>query len=297
MITIFAVPRAFEEQIAIIQRNAILSWIKTLLEAEIILFGDDRGVAEIAKELNIRHWPDIKKNEFGTPLVSDIFEKAQNMAKFDTLCYINGDIILLPGFIEAVNVINLPQFLIVGKRWDLKQKEVIDFSKDVWEEKLKEKIKKEGKLHGPTGIDYFVFRRGAFREIPPFALGRTCWDNWFLYSAWQKNIPIIDATKVAMVIHQNHDYSHHQDGKRGIFRGEEAKKNLKLAGGGSKLFTIRDADFVLADSGLKKQKLTIYSLLSFPFRYFEKVNLFFRPFLFPGWLAFILWRKIRIRKI
>ncbi len=260
---------------------------------EIILLGDDEGVYEIAKEFNIKHIQRIKKNEFGTPLISDVFEKAQDISKHDILVYINADIILTGDFTRAVERIKEQSFLMIGQRIDLEINEQIDFKKSDWENILLQKIKKEGKLHGLSGIDYFVFSKGTWDKIPPLALGRTAWDNWFLYKAHSLGIPLIDATRVVTAIHQKHDYPDNFQTKVRAWKGPEANQNIKLAGGFSHLFTIRDVDFVLTQKGLKKPKLTIYRFLSFSFRYFERVNFFTKIFLFPGWLFMVWWRKIR----
>ena len=62
---------------------------------EIILFGDDYGVKEISEELGLKHIPEIKKNEFGKPLLDSLFESAKKYAKNNILCYISCDIVLL----------------------------------------------------------------------------------------------------------------------------------------------------------------------------------------------------------
>ena len=87
MVTIFATTKSFEGKIGLIQRNAILSWKKIIPQAEIILFDNEPGTSLIAKELGLIHTPDIQKNELGTPLVSDIFEKAQKIAKNNIMVY------------------------------------------------------------------------------------------------------------------------------------------------------------------------------------------------------------------
>ena len=74
MLTIFTVPKPFKEHIGVIQRNAIYSWTQ-LPGCEIILFGDDDGVAETAEEFGVKHVSDIEKNEHGTPLLDFVFEK------------------------------------------------------------------------------------------------------------------------------------------------------------------------------------------------------------------------------
>jgi hypothetical protein len=261
---------------------------------EIILFGDEKGVAETAKEFNCRYDPEIAKNEFGTPLINNVFDKAQKISKNEILAYVNADIILMKDFLNAVRMIKMikeKKFLMVGQRIDLDVRELINFDKSDWEKELRERIKKEGKLHGPAGIDYFVFPRYLWENIPPFAVGRTLWDNWFLYKAWISNIPLIDATQVITAIHQNHSYPD-KKWKSGIWKGPESKTNQKLAGGFAHALTLRDVNWVLTSSGLRKPKLTFYRIFSFPFRYYEKLPML-KIFLFPGWLAMIFWRKLQ----
>ena len=53
MITIFTIPKPFKGHINTIQRNAIQSWMQLKPECEIILFGDDYGVSDIAKEFGL----------------------------------------------------------------------------------------------------------------------------------------------------------------------------------------------------------------------------------------------------
>src|SRR5579862_4415619 len=98
MLAIFAVPKPFRGHIATIQRNAIAQWTRLSPRPEILLFGNEEGTAAIAQEFSLRHIPEIKCNQYGTPLVSDLFEKAQTIASHDTLCYVNADIMLLGDF-------------------------------------------------------------------------------------------------------------------------------------------------------------------------------------------------------
>ena len=70
MITIFTIPKPFHEHNGVIQRNAIKSWIQLKPKCEIILFGDDDGVAEAAEKFNVTHIPFIEKNESYTVLIN-----------------------------------------------------------------------------------------------------------------------------------------------------------------------------------------------------------------------------------
>jgi hypothetical protein len=67
MITIFSVPKPFTGHIAIIQENAIKSWMQLDPEIEIILYGDEEGIEEICEKYDLIHVNNIKKNEYGTP--------------------------------------------------------------------------------------------------------------------------------------------------------------------------------------------------------------------------------------
>jgi len=50
MITFFTTPKPFRGHIGVIQRNAIHSWKLVHPEAEVILFGNEEGAAEVARE-------------------------------------------------------------------------------------------------------------------------------------------------------------------------------------------------------------------------------------------------------
>ena len=210
MLTIFAIPKAFQGHFNIIQRNAIKSWLLLKPKCEIILFGNEKGTAKVAAEFKIRHIPEITRNEFGTPLLDGVFTKAQKVANYQKMVYLNADIILMSDFPKAIQSIKEPLFLIIGQRWDIDLKRLLQFNDIDWEEKLRTLVAKHGKLHGASGIDYFVFPRGFYQNIPSFAIGRPIWDNWLIYKARFLNTPVIDATGLITAVHQNHSYSHPQ---------------------------------------------------------------------------------------
>jgi len=274
MLTIFTIPKPFRSNINIIQRNAIKSWTKLSPKCEIILFGDDEGVTETAKEFNVLYIPNIEKTELGTPLLSSAINLAQKLAKNEILLYLNADIILMSDLIPAIQKVKNSNFLISGQRWDVDIIEEIDFDNSDWEDKLREKIKKTGKLHGPTGMDYFVFPRNLPDKIkmPGLVVGRPGWDNWLIYRALSLKIPTIDATKTITIVHQNHDYSHSKYGdlKKRKVMGPETQRNIKLIGGFAKMCTFKDADWILTSEGPKPkpffQRFFIRLSLLYPWR-------------------------------
>ncbi len=158
MLTIFSMPKPFRQHSGIIQRNALTSW--TLLEPkpDIILFGNEEGTAEVCDELGLRHGPEVTRNEFRTPLLDDLFEKAHRLARYDLLCYVNTDIILLSDFARAVErVRSWPRrFLMVGKRWDVNIGELWNFNPG-YEKRLRSLALQSGEQRDAWWIDYFVF--------------------------------------------------------------------------------------------------------------------------------------------
>ena len=116
------------------------------------------------------------------------------MARYDRLCYINCDIMLLPTFGAAVERVaaRFPQFLMVGQRWTLIFSS-LDFGPN-WDQKLEALVAQRGSPAGLLGIDYFAFVRGLFRDIPPLVIGRIWWDHWLIWRARSLKAPVVDAT-------------------------------------------------------------------------------------------------------
>jgi hypothetical protein len=279
MLTLFSCPKAFRGRINIIQRNAVQSWRRLGPGVEVILMGDEEGTAQVANEFGVHHIPGVARNASGTPLISSLFEKAQQHATSERLCYVNADILLMSDFTRAIDrvIVEMPRSLMVGRRWNLDVKEPLDFSTD-WEKSLLTQIARRGKLNYPFAIDYFVFPKGILSEIPPFAVGRPGWDIWILYRAHRLNIPMVDLTTMVSVIHQNHDYSHHPAGWMGAMKGEEAKKNIELSG--DVAYSLLDAQYCLTEKGIRRRITPYYSPFYLYQRFvrFSDSHSFLRPF-------------------
>lgn len=245
MLTIFSIPKPFRGHIGIIQCNAIQSWLKLNPKCEIILYGNEEGISEIAAELGVKHVADVTKNEYGTPLLDFVFEHAQQVAAHGKLCFVNADIILLNDLTSAVKHVPFKKFLIVGQRWDMDINEPLDFDSDNWEGNFRKYVSTNGSLHHPSGSDYFVFPRWSLGKFPPFAVGRPGWDTWVIYRARALRIPIIDATRMVSIVHQNHDYRHVPGGTGKDWGGPEGDRNIDIMGGWDYVFTLRDTNRVL----------------------------------------------------
>jgi hypothetical protein len=266
MITIFTNPRPFAGKFEAIQKNALKSWLKLFPACQIILFEDEKKTScKAAGELGLECVADVKTNEFSTPLLSDVFLKVKSLARHDVMAQVNADIILNQSFVEAVlkvkDIMKGKPFFMTGRRYNFDVEGEVEASKDLFE-----RAKKEGKLHRMSGMDYWVFPKSFPIEPPAFAVGRPAMDSWLIFESRRRKIPVIDATQVVDIIHQNHGYP----AKKNPYFETEKKRNLELAGGLTRVATLRDADWLLTDQGLKRPGILrrIYSSLTlfYPFR-------------------------------
>jgi hypothetical protein len=266
MLTICGVPKPFRGHFDVIQRNAIESWTRLVPKCEVILLGNEEGTARVAADLGVRHLSEIECNEFGTPLLDSAFHEAEKEATHPVLCYVNADIILMSDFLPAVQEARskFDRFLLIGRRWDLDLTERLTFENG-WEGKVRSDVRARGKIRPHAAIDYFVFPKRLWTRILPFAIGRTAWDNWLIYQALKEGVPVIDLTECVQVVHQNHSYFT-PDGLLGVEKGPEGQRNLALAGGYSRAYTIWDAKYKLTRNGIKRRR-SVY------FFYRQLVNL------------------------
>jgi len=257
LLTVFSAPKPFlDPHINTIQRNAIQSWLHLGPQVEVLLVGQEAGLEEAASELGVRLLSDVRRNEAGTPLVSSIFDLARQASDSLLLLYVNADILLLPEIVTAARQVaaQAEKFLLIGQRWDMDITQALDFSPG-WDARLKEDSQQRGRLHLPSGSDYFVFPRQLFQDMPDFAIGRAGWDNWMIYSARQQGWLVVDGTPAITILHQNHDYSH-LPGNKPHYELPESQQNTALAGGSANLYMVLDSDRQLRDGRLRRPAVT-----------------------------------------
>tara|TARA_Y100000588_G_C14072746_1_gene846516 strand:+ start:98 stop:1024 length:927 start_codon:yes stop_codon:yes gene_type:complete len=249
---LFAIPRPFRGHYGIIQRNAIRSWTLLQPAPQIILTGIDEGTAEIAKEFNLRHIPEISYNELGTPRLDSIHLEAEKASEHNLLCIVNADIILFNDFMEAVATMtnHSSPALMVGQRWNLDVQEYIDFGSD-WERDLRLKLIADGQLGPRTGEDYIVYPKGFIQDMPPFLVGRSYADGWLLFEARAKGLQLIEATSAVTAVHQNHDYTHISMAIGGMVDDPQTNHNSILSGGPSRMLIMKDRTHILNADGIK----------------------------------------------
>lgn len=257
MLTIFALPLPFKDKDAFIQRNAIGSWMRLRPQPEILLLGDDDGVAEYAEEHGLRHIPGVAKNELNRYSCDSIFELGQEHASNDLMMYIDADIILTGESMHAIRMVadEYEKFLVVGYRKGVQFSRDIDFDL-TWEHRLHQSVthagkdfrpKQRGGTGGGAGSDYFVFPRGLIKDMPPFTVGKGHWDGWKMWYAKQQGATLIDASEVIYAVHQNHPW-------RKWNTGPAMPANYKLTNGNADTLWTKDADIVLTDAWLDKRR-------------------------------------------
>jgi hypothetical protein len=255
MLTFFTTAKPFRGHIKVIQRNALESWKRVAAEVEIILFGDDVGAAEACRDLGIRHVADVQRNSHGTKYLASMYDQAQELARYDLLCHVNCDILLLDDFVAALKQVARQSagFLMSGRRWDVDIREDLNFEVPDWPAKVRELALRTNRQRPPNWIDYFAFRKGLFyHQIPQFVIGRPGWDNWLIWFARSSGARVVDASSSVYAVHQNHDYAYHPDGEKGVWEGQEAQENYKLLEGHRKFRTLDNATHLLRADGLHR---------------------------------------------
>ena len=180
------------------------------------------GHAGEIQNRSLSNWRDVfwglDSIEFNGPLVP--FDEMVKVVEDDTdanwLMYANADILFDKAQVWRLYdswIGNLPRvldgdFLLTGQRIDIQENG-------------------SRRLHRPSGMDYFVFRRGMFHDLPRTLMGRAYCDNALVSYCLGQNIPVIDASFALMVEHQFHDYDHIAGGRKSVWCGEDALANKR----------------------------------------------------------------------
>lgn len=290
-LAIFTAPKPFSDShISVIQKNAILSWKALESSTEVWLVGNEEGVEQAARDLGVNYIGEVERNSAGTPRIDSIFNRVREVSSARDLCYVNSDILFFPDLMDTLKIVNQStrRFLLVGQRWDMDIKEPL-MIKPGWSSNFIEQMKKNAKLHVPSGSDYFIFPRTLFTEIPAFAVGRAGWDNWMIYHGRCKKLAVIDATGSLTAVHQNHDFKHLTGGR--VHRKQpESLENLILAGGRHTMFTLANTNKNIICGKITNPKLTRdfigREISTFPLLHIR-----------PYWLGKLIYSLINPRKI
>jgi len=262
VITFFTSPKAMTGDADRIQRNAIGSWRRLGEDVQVVLIGDDPGVAAAAAELGVEHVGGVAANEQGTPRLDAVFDAARGAARNRLLCFANADIVLRPDLVAAAHALDrrFPSFLAVGESWDAPLERELDFDAD-WESRVGEALA-VARRRGAGALDFFLFTDDLFRELPPFAIGRVGFDNWLVWRAAADGAAVVDVTRAVRPLHQRHGYAHVRGGRDATrHESPEGRGNIELArAGGGEIFTRYDATHLLTCRGLRRNLLRLFRL-------------------------------------
>lgn len=275
MISFFATGKSFVGHSGIIQRNALRSWKLLHPDVEVILFGDDEGAREVCAEFGLVHHPLVERHASGPKYLNFMFERAQKIAHHDYLCYSNCDIVLMQDFYEAFHKASAwrKKILMIGQRWDTDITTPIEFDRPDWDPKLRAFAQTKGNLQYPEYVDYFLFPKGLYDQVPPLVVGRDYWDHWLVWKALDRGATVLDVSSFVVAVHQNHGYGYHPCGKKGVHEDELALRNIVLAGDGKHLRFILDASHRLHCDGRIRRTMFRRTAWDIKFRVQKAINL------------------------
>jgi hypothetical protein len=251
MLTFFTTGKPFRGHDGVIQRNALKSWKLLHPEVEVIVFGDEEGAAEVCAEYGLRHEPQVERFEGRIPYVNAMFARAQEITRHEYLCYANCDIVFLGDFVEAFQkaVAWRRRFLLVGQRWDTDIREPIHFERGDWAQDLRQLALREGSQQIPHYVDFFVFSKGLYKDVPALVVGYSYWDHWMMWKALSCGAPVLDGSRFMVPIHQNHSYSAESQRSKGSNTDRVSRRNYELANNGRHLRFMLDASHVISRYG------------------------------------------------
>lgn len=259
MITFFTVPKPFVGLTAVLQCNAIGSWLAAIPGAQVFICGDEPGMDAAAQELGVERISEVGRSPSGVPLLDHVFRLVHAAARHELLCFVNADIIL-SGDLTVLQHLHAP-FLMIGESLDVDVGGSVCFADPTW----CHAFAKGGQTRGPFAIDYFFFSAGLFGPIPPFAIGRARFDNWLVRRALQRGAMVVDGTEIVQAVHQRHDYGHLAGGRREAYRGADARRNQALAGLWCyvHLHSMLDAQWRLTSRGVQRRSMRFVFLRQF----------------------------------
>ena len=246
MLTIFSLPGPVTDKTRRSRRNAVNSWRRLEPKCEILLFGNEEGVRELAAEAGARHLPAVNTNEQGMPLLSDTFSQAHALGSGDWLMYSNCDMLYFDDLQVAIESVPFNECMLLGRRWDM----LVPLELNVKDESAWAQIKsghgKNGRWHGYSGMDFFIFPRALRVDMLPFVVGRPGWDGWLMWKMRDLGVPVVDATSDIVAIHQNHEQTWASSANFRLYQ-PDIEYNRKLAGGFSNMLSIREADWFMRE--------------------------------------------------
>ena len=166
----------------------------------------------------------------GHPYFDDFVRKSEALALHDILMYATDHLIFTYDLMRVIGLVaaKFQRFLIIGRRWDLDLRTQINFTPG-WEDVIRQRAVHEGKYQSTGAKDYLIFRRPFPVKIPKFIVGYPWYDTWMVVAAQRAGIPVIDASRAVLPIHQVHQFREGTIADRE--RTPQTQRNAQLAAG------------------------------------------------------------------
>ena len=139
------------------------------------MFGDDEGVAAEVAALGAIHVPGVATTDLGTPRIDDVLRQASGLATTSQICFVNTDIVISSDLEVVADRVGAwaDEYLVIGRRWNLDLRLPLSFHDD-WDTELLDRVKREAFLSPEYFLDYFLYPRGRYVDLPPLAVGLIC---------------------------------------------------------------------------------------------------------------------------
>jgi hypothetical protein len=250
--TIFTVPKAFADAAtACRQRDAISSWAALAPAPDLLIFGDDDGIKDLRYQLGLRTVPSVAVDSTGIPIVSELFAAAEEVASHRHLCYVNSDIVLFDDFPAACSAAWTwrPDAILIGSRHDVDNYASGGATAvERWAARVSAIQAGEQTC---MGTDYCAYPRGVFSAMPPFAIGRTAFDNWLIWRALDAGRPLVDLSEVVAAVHVRHRAAGEWES---FMATSEVARNRELATLWQRTFTVADCSHRWTSSGVRSRR-------------------------------------------
>ena len=200
--------KPFDEEYSWKQEQSIKSWVNLEgIEKQIIIVGNDAGVAGLCQKYDLIHHPDIRC--LGpVPYIYDMLQVAASYANNDDLIiWTNADMIYTQTLIDTIkafkNNYTEKDYLLVGQRWDWKTPRIIDTNDN---NIIKKIISEECNLHASCGIDYIIHSKTSLlgHFDTNMVIAGTTHDMKMLQVGLNRRIPTVNCTNTILTIHHNH---------------------------------------------------------------------------------------------
>lgn len=192
------------DKIKTMQYNSINSWKWLDCEKEILIFNREESIERMCNELEVKNIKNYESSDFSDlPTWRTMRDIAcENATDDDIIVWVNSDIVFDDTLVQTIEQLiesGIDDFILSGKRknwpnfWELKTKEDLD------------KIEFD-RIGNEYEIDYFVYRKKHFANLPKFYIARMKFDNYLMRLSIDSVDKTIDSTFAINSYHHEHGY-------------------------------------------------------------------------------------------